>query len=222
VTLWTISGVVLAACSGGSNVIRDIGGDPADVPSTDVTVPHIQGAVIIYDGVRYTTDALGQAQIPTEALTEGITVELDGAKHQLTGLEVGGQVESFAGGSFASPLTTLIVEVMREEGLTAEEALVHIQEQAGVTPEEEFVTIDDVLTYSKYLVTDESDSFPLVSIALYAYRTETAPEGVTTEFQLELIRELVNGYQSASDYLAPENYVPVDEEAPADAPSPAP
>ena len=45
VTLWTISGVVLAACSGGSNVIRDIGGDPADVPSTDVTVPHIQGAV---------------------------------------------------------------------------------------------------------------------------------------------------------------------------------
>lgn len=44
VTLWTISGVVLAACSGGSNVIRDIGGDPADVPSTDVTVPHIQGA----------------------------------------------------------------------------------------------------------------------------------------------------------------------------------
>ena len=26
VTLWTISGVVLAACSGGSNVIRDIGG----------------------------------------------------------------------------------------------------------------------------------------------------------------------------------------------------
>lgn len=45
VTLWTISGVVLAACSGGSNVVRDIGGDPADVPSTDVTVPHIQGAV---------------------------------------------------------------------------------------------------------------------------------------------------------------------------------
>ena len=44
VTLWTISGVVLAACSCGSNVIRDIGGDPADVPSTDVTVPHIQGA----------------------------------------------------------------------------------------------------------------------------------------------------------------------------------
>ena len=127
VTLWTISGVVLAACSGGSNVVRDIGGDPADVPSTDVTVPHIQGAVISYDGVRYTTDALGQAQIPTEALTEGITVELDGAKHQLTGLEVGGQVEPFAGGSFASPLTTLIVEVMREEGLTAEDALIHIQ-----------------------------------------------------------------------------------------------
>ena len=201
VTLWTISGVVLAACSGGSNVIRDIGGDPADVPSTDVTVPHIQGAVIIYDGVRYTTDALGQAQIPTEALTEGITVELEGAKHQLTGLEVGGQVESFAGGSFASPLTTLIVEVMREEGLTAEDALIHIQDQTDV-PEEEFVTIDDVLTYSKYLVTDESDTFPLVSIALYAYRTNPAPEGVTTEFQLELIRELVNGYQSASDELA--------------------
>ena len=221
VTLWTISGVVLAACSGGSNVIRDIGGDPADVPSTDVTVPHIQGAVIIYDGVRYTTDALGQAQIPTEALTEGITVELEGAKHQLTGLEVGGQVESFAGGSFASPLTTLIVEVMREEGLTAEDALVYIQDQAGVMPED-IVTIDDVLTYSKYLVTDENDSFPLVSIALYAYRTETAAEDVTTEFQLELIRELVNGYQTASDYVTPDNYVPADEEAPADAPSPAP
>ena len=130
-------------------------------------------------------------------------------------------MESFAGGSFASPLTTLIVEVMREEGLTAEEALVHIQVQIDVQ-EEDIVTIDDVLTYSKYLVTDESDSFPLVSIALYAYRTETAPEDVTTEFQLELIGELVNGYQSASDYVTPENYVPVDDEAPADAPSPAP
>ena len=221
VTLWTISGVVLAACSGGSNVVRDIGGDPADVPSTDVTVPHIQGAVIIYDGVRYTTDALGQAQIPTEALTEGITVELDGAKHQLTGLEVGGQVESFAGGSFASPLTTLIVEVMREEGLTAEAALSQIQDQTRRDEEPEWdVTIDDALTYSNYLVTDESDSFPLVSIALYAYRTETAPEDVTTDFQLELIRELVDGYQTASDYVTPANYVPVDEEAPADAPNP--
>jgi len=135
VFVWTVGGVVLAACSGGTRVVEGdgVGGGASAVP---VTRGVFDGAVIgarVYADVNgngvidegdagpYVTDGSGFADIPWEYRGYSIIADVDGATDVETGEVLSGEFRSLVpsdpgGVLIATPLTDLLAGAEDKQG----------------------------------------------------------------------------------------------------------
>ena len=182
--LWTISGIALAACSGGTRVVtRDGDGSGGTVfvpqaaggPVVRVVDGPIKGAAVYFDldgdGVVsaaeraaqtdasgrpfYVTDENGQAQIPEAYEGVHFVADVNGAFDTSTGERLSGEFQSLSAGGIASPLTDLLNQVERDGG----SAQGTLDEIFGMDAEgNSEVTIADVLNYENYGILSSSPS----------------------------------------------------------------
>ena len=133
-TVWTMAGMVLAACGGGTRYLEVPGegsgidgGGTVVVPtgnSVFVVDGPVEGAKIIIDGqVVGVTNAKGEAVIDSDYEGRAFTVDLEGSRDVYTDRDLSGTFQSLANGGLASPLTTIVAERAAAQGLSEEDAL---------------------------------------------------------------------------------------------------
>ena len=174
--IWTISGIVLAACNGGMRVVtRDgrgteivtVPGGGSGGPVVRVIDGPVKGAAVYFDlngdgqvsaeekaaqtdasgRPFYVTNERGEAQIPEAYEGVRFVAEVTGAYDTATGERLSGEYQSLAGGGIATPLTDLLNQVERDGG-SAQGALDQV---FGMDADgESQVTVADILNYENY------------------------------------------------------------------------
>ena len=184
-TIWTLSGVVLAACS-----IFDDDGDGLGGKAVHVNASPVQGARVYFDingdgqvnedDVRiqneqypqgFITGADGRAVgIPAELFGRPYIALLDGAEDAATGQTLEGQYSSLADADgnhlIASPITDLIKE-RATGGTSVEDVVKEFLGQGGTPPAEDVeALLEELRSPESYLPGDES-SPRVIALAKY-------------------------------------------------------
>ena len=184
-TIWTLSGVVLAACS-----IFDDDGDGLGGNAVHVNASPVQGARVYFDingdgqvnedDVRiqneqypqgFITGADGRAVgIPAELFGRPYIALLDGAEDATTGQTLEGQYSSLADADgnhlIASPITDLIKE-RATGGTSVEDVVEEFLGQGGTPPAEDVeALLEELRSPESYLPGDES-SPRVIALAKY-------------------------------------------------------
>lgn len=174
--IWTISGIALAACSGGTRVVtregEGTGGtvfipQAAGGPVVRVVDGPVKGAAVYFDlngdGVVsaaeraaqtdatgrpfYVTDENGEAQIPEAYEGVHFVADVNGAFDTSTGERLSDEYESLSAGGIATPLTDLLNQV-EQGGGSAQGTL---DEIFGLDSDgNSEVTVADVLNHENY------------------------------------------------------------------------
>ena len=198
VTVWTMAGVVLAACVGGSTRYLEvegdgIGGGGTDLPGGGTDTPTgntdypvfvadgpVQGAKILIDGeVVGTTGADGRADIDSKYEGQQFTVNVEGAIDTYTGKTLSGTFTSLANGEggIATPLTTLVAEKAAADGSSNEAALdALINDIFGATTNGEYddvLSVEDITNFDHYTRQyDENQRFDTPQGESEAYKSD--------------------------------------------------
>ena len=185
-SVWTISGVVLAACGSLDNLLSD-GGGGARGNTVSVNASPVQQARIYFDMTGdgnvdaddiliqdeqyphgFTTDSRGLAHgIPDELYGRPFMAVLDGAFDADTNQKLDGEYRSVPGAdgrhSIASPITDLIVQTANDPDEDLEDALMRILNEGGgsYTPEEIEEIADALLQPQSYL---DASGAPVIQV----------------------------------------------------------
>ena len=186
-SVWTISGVVLAACGSLDNLFSDGGGGGARGNTVSVNASPVQQARIYFDMTGdgnvdaddiliqdeqyphgFTTDSRGLAHgIPDELYGRPFMAILDGAFDADTNQKLDGEYRSVPGAdgrhSIASPITDLIVQTANDPDEDLEDALMRILNEGGgsYTPEEIEEIADALLQPQSYL---DASGAPVIQV----------------------------------------------------------
>ena len=186
-SVWTISGVVLAACGSLDNLFSDGGGGGARGNTVSVNASPVQQARIYFDMTGdgnvdaddiliqdeqyphgFTTDSRGLAHgIPDELYGRPFMAILDGAFDADTNQKLDGEYRSVPGAdgrhSIASPITDLIVQTANDPNEDLEDALMRILNEGGgsYTPEEIEEIADALLQPQSYL---DASGAPVIQV----------------------------------------------------------
>ena len=185
-SVWTLSGVVLAACGSLDDLFSD-GGGGARGNTVSVNASPVQQARIYFDMTGdgnvdaddiliqdeqyphgFTTDSRGLAHgIPDELYGRPFMAILDGAFDADTNQKLDGEYRSVPGAdgrhSIASPITDLIVQTAADPNEDLEDALMRILNEGGgfYTPEEIEEIADALLQPQSYL---DASGAPVIQV----------------------------------------------------------
>ncbi|MCE2517328.1 MAG: hypothetical protein J4F41_05690, partial [Alphaproteobacteria bacterium] len=176
VMVWTLSGIVLAACTTG----KSGGGVEAGASFVSVEDGAVSGAAVYFDadgdGVitdadrsdplnvdvygnpRYVTGSDGTVEVEPHLANTPFEADVDGAIDTATATVLAGKFRSLEDGGIATPITDLIARRMEEagiantEGVTEQSILDGIFGTTGAAGDAPRVTLEDILNPENYII----------------------------------------------------------------------
>ncbi len=164
VTVWTVSGIVLASCGGGGGggsgsglsvtgqgyVIQVVDGPVMGAPvyfdtdgDEDIDDDDIAALTDDNGDPQYITDENGEVRVPDRFANQPFLAVVTGATDTFTGETLAGEFRSLPNGGLASPITELIVQ----DGRSPQTVLNEIFDLLNGRP---LVTVEDILDAEHY------------------------------------------------------------------------